>query len=346
MPVSSAACWCLAGCFWTAAGVNWGTWLCHKLGDQFVSPYRSTPPNHQQVSPAQKTHQNQTKQRNEGKNKSSSGILWLTKLWEKQSCASGGTDPQRNTPNGNHLLEVRWSRFSSTSLPFSSCQNLSCVALWGSGRLCSVFPGAFLVFSYSARTAKVVFYLVALIARPSSLSPLFLRTGNRSSVLLKVVSLWFCGLYPVLSSEGKRELPLFEYFQHLITINILELTALLLIRVLSSSVMSSVDLWPLRLRLPFVDVPAAFLKAFSSFASQALLWSLQAHRRRFQIFFPAQACKSWARLVFAELLSQLQSVFCFLMEVFFFLQASRIPYGVAVEQIAEFLETTLELFHY
>lgn len=98
------------------------------------------------------------------------------------------------------------------------------------------------MFSYSARTAKVVFYLVALIARPSSLSPLFLRTGNRLSVLLKVVSLWFCGLYPVLSSEGKRELPLFEYFQHLITINILELTVLLLIRVLSSSVMSSVDL--------------------------------------------------------------------------------------------------------
>lgn len=80
----------------------------------------------------------------------------------------------------------------------------SCVFLWGSRRLCSVFPGAFFFYYYYFFTLLVqkrlsfTFWRVALIAQYSAFSlPLF-HTVTILSVLLKVMflcsTLWFHGL--------------------------------------------------------------------------------------------------------------------------------------------------------
>lgn len=160
-----------------------------------------------------------------GKNESTSGIPWLTKLWQKQISGSGGTEPHRN---GAHLFEVIW-----LPLHLSAAVRTS-LLFWASGRLCSIFPGAFLMLfllSLYSKGLSFVFYLVALIVGPSLLPPPFLHTRNLSSVWLKVVF----SFYPInLFSSSMKKTFVIEFCQHLITINIIKTTRLL-IRVLFSN---------------------------------------------------------------------------------------------------------------
>lgn len=269
MPVSSAACWCLAGYFWTTAGGKWGKWSRHKHGDQFaswLSIYSETPAG---VSCTKKHKKLREKQKH----------LWNS-LTDKSKalCLQG-----RSLRETLQMESICWrcSRFSSTSLRLSSCQNASCVVLGGSRRLCSVFPGAFQTFLLSSHSKGCLLprclNLPAQFAQP----PLPPHREPFICVLegrFLVVS-WTLSCKCLLRKNKKENcdwiFPAPYYNKHSKNKN------------LSSGVMSFADLWPLRV---------ACIKAFPCSP-----WSLEALRRTFQKL--NLSCFCWAELL------QLQSVF-------------------------------------
>lgn len=134
---------------------------------------------HQQASPGKKR-----KKRRENQKDLWNSLTDKTVTKARLRVRRDGTTKQHS--EWKHLLEVIPRLLPSLRL--SSCQNLARAVPGG-------FVLSFLVLFYpcfySPPTAEAVFYLVALIARPGSLRLLFLHTGNLSSVLLKVLFLWF-----------------------------------------------------------------------------------------------------------------------------------------------------------
>lgn len=145
MPVSTAACWWLAGCLFVCF-LDHSRWkpretMVSQTRRSVCGHYRSTPPKHQQVSPARK--ENKKKKEIKGKTKAPLEFLdWQNCDRSKAVCVCRG-QALRETLQMETIC-WRWSRLSSTFFCLSAAVRSPPLVFSG---LLGAFVDSFLVLS-------------------------------------------------------------------------------------------------------------------------------------------------------------------------------------------------------